>query len=104
MWKETFEKAKKIVGFECEIYAGKIDLTQGDINNEANSNINFNESINCKDQTKLIDQSEEYDTTLQNTEIEKRMIMLEEKKQIRNEENILTKIINLKIKDESEKK
>jgi len=104
MWKDTFEKAKKIVGSECEIYAGKNDLRQEHIknNNKTDSNINFNESINCKDE-KLSEQTEECDTTIQEKNIEKKMTMLTEKKVIKNE-NILNEIMKLKIKDEDEKK
>ncbi|KAH0951395.1 hypothetical protein HN011_008108 [Eciton burchellii] len=103
IWKDTFEKAKKIVGSECEIYAGKNDSRQEHIknNSKTDSNINFNESINYKDE-KLSKQTEECDTTIQEKNIEKKVMMLTEKK-VKNE-NILNEIVKLKLKDEDEKK
>ncbi|RLU23314.1 hypothetical protein DMN91_003518 [Ooceraea biroi] len=103
MWKETFEKAKKIVGSECEIYAGKNNSRQEHVKNNSKSisNINLNESINCKDQTKLSEPTEECEATSQEKEIEEKVTMAE-KKDIKNEENILIEILKLKVKDEDE--
>ncbi|XP_015592959.1 ran-specific GTPase-activating protein [Cephus cinctus] len=48
MWKEAFEKAKKIVGAECEIYAGKTNPEEAkddsDSDSDSSSDVSYGES------------------------------------------------------------
>ncbi|XP_046415356.1 ran-specific GTPase-activating protein [Neodiprion pinetum] len=55
MWKDAFEKAKKIVGSECEIYAGKtgVDEQKDDSSSEASySDVSYCESSDNENQTR----------------------------------------------------
>ncbi|XP_048506754.1 ran-specific GTPase-activating protein-like [Athalia rosae] len=55
MWKDAFEKAKKIVGSECEIYAGKasIDDQKDDSSSDASySDVSYCESSDNENLTK----------------------------------------------------
>ncbi|CAL1685642.1 unnamed protein product [Lasius platythorax] len=81
MWKEAFEKAKKIVGSECEIYAGKNNPEQKHVESDSESS---------SDQR----------------EVEKVPTISAEKKDVvtTNEEKIINEITKLKVKDEDEKK
>lgn len=108
MWKETFEKAKKIVGSECEIYAGKNNPEQkhNESDSESSSIVSYDESSDNEDQTKLSKQTEESDAISQQREVEKISTTLAEKKDVvtTNEEKIINEITKLKVKDEGEKK
>lgn len=107
IWKEAFEKAKKIVGSECEIYAGKNNPEQkhNESDSESSSDVSYDESTDNEDQTKLSKQTEESDAISQQREVEK-VSMLAEKKDVvtTNEEKIINEITKLKVKDEGEKK
>ena len=54
VWKEAFEKAKKIVGSECEIYAGKSKATDkhSESDSESSSDVSYSESTDNEEQTK----------------------------------------------------
>lgn len=109
MWKEAFEKAKKIVGSECEIYAGKNNPEQKqnvESNSESSSDVSYDESTDNEDQAKLLKQTGESAVISQQREIEKVQTASIEKKDIVtiNEEKIINEITKLKVKDEGEKK
>lgn len=109
MWKEAFEKAKKIVGSECEIYAGKNNPEQKqnvESNSESSSDVSYDESTDNEDQTKLLKQTGESAVISQQREIEKVQTASTEKKDVitTNEEKIINEITKLKVKDEDEKK
>lgn len=107
MWKEAFEKAKKIVGSECEIYAGKNNPEQKHVesDSESSSDVSY-ESTDNEDQTKLPKQTGESDAISQQREVEKVPTISAEKKDVvtTNEEKIINEITKLKVKDEDEKK
>lgn len=103
MWKEAFEKAKKIVGSECEIYAGKTNPEQKqnvESNSESSSDVSYDESTDNEDQGKL----KQTEVISQEKEIEK--VQTAEKKDVltTTEEKIINEITKLKVKDEGEKK
>lgn len=106
MWKEAFEKAKKIVGSECEIYTGKNNPEQkhGESDSESSSDVSYDESTDNEDQTKLPKQTGE-SAISQQREVEKVPTMSTEKKDVvtSNEEKIINEITKLKVKDEGEK-
>ena len=54
VWKEAFEKAKKIVGSECEIYAGKSKATDkhSESDSDSSSDVSYSESTDNEEQTK----------------------------------------------------
>ncbi|XP_072754981.1 ran-specific GTPase-activating protein [Anoplolepis gracilipes] len=108
MWKEAFEKAKKIVGSECEIYAGKNNPEQKHVesDSESSSDVSYDESTDNEDQTKLPTQTGESAAISDQREVEKVPSMSAEKKDVltTNEEKIISKITKLKVKDEGEKK
>lgn len=103
MWKEAFEKAKKIVGSECEIYAGKSNLEQKRIesDSESSSDVSYSESTDNEDQTKSLKRTEDREAISQQKDIENETT--EEKQVITNEEKIINEIAKLKVKDEGEK-
>ncbi|XP_012061739.1 PREDICTED: ran-specific GTPase-activating protein-like [Atta cephalotes] len=103
MWKETFEKAKKIVGSECEIYAGKSNSEQKRIesDSESSSDVSYSESTDNEDQMKSLKRTEECEAISQQKDIENEMT--EEKQVITNEEKIINEIAKLKVKNEVEK-
>lgn len=103
MWKEAFEKAKKIVGSECEIYAGKSNSEQKRIesDSETSSDISYSESTDNEDQTKSFKRTEDCDTISQQKDIKKET--MEEKDIVTSEEKIINEITKLKVKDEGEK-
>ncbi|XP_043482197.1 ran-specific GTPase-activating protein-like [Leptopilina heterotoma] len=58
LWKETFEKAKKIVGSECEIYSGKSNpddykSDDDDSDSDSCSEVSYEESDNDEGKEKL---------------------------------------------------
>lgn len=103
MWKEAFEKAKKIVGSECEIYAGKSNLEQKRIesDSESSSDVSYSESTDNEDQMKSFKRTEDCDAVSQQKESEKETT--EEKNVVTNEEKIINEITKLKVKNEGEK-
>lgn len=103
IWKEAFEKAKKIVGSECEIYAGKSNLEQKRIesDSETSSDVSYSESTDNEDQTKSFKRTEDCDASPQQKDIKKEMT--EEKDIVTNEEKIINEITKLKVKNEGEK-
>lgn len=109
MWKEAFEKAKKIVGSECEIYAGKNNPEQKqniESNSESSSDVSYDESTDNEDQGKLLKQTGESAVISQQREIEKVQTASTKKEDVAttNEEEIINEITKLKVKDEGEKK
>lgn len=86
MWKESFEKAKKIVGSECEIYAGKSTSEQKRVesDSESSSDVSYSESTDNEDQTKSFKRNEEGED-------------------IESKEKIINEIAKLKVKNEGEK-
>ncbi|XP_076394564.1 ran-specific GTPase-activating protein isoform X2 [Megachile rotundata] len=54
VWKEAFEKAKKIVGSECEIYAGKNNTEEKHVesDSEPSSDVSYSESTDNEEQAK----------------------------------------------------
>ncbi|XP_076177331.1 ran-specific GTPase-activating protein [Ptiloglossa arizonensis] len=54
VWKEAFEKAKKIVGSECEIYVGKDNMIEKHIesDSEPSSDVSYSESTDNEEQAK----------------------------------------------------
>jgi len=103
MWKEAFEKAKRIVGSECEIYAGKSNLEQKRVesDSESSSDVSYSESTDNEDQAKMFKRTEDCDTISQQKDIEKETT--EEKESVTNEEKIINEITKLKVKNEGEK-
>lgn len=100
MWKEAFEKAKKIVGSECEIYAGKSNLEQKRVesDSESSSDVSYSESTDNEDQTKSFKQTENCDAQ---KDIKKET--MEKKDVVTSEEKIINEIAKLKVKNEGEK-
>lgn len=103
MWKEAFEKAKKIVGSECEIYAGKSNLEQKRVesDSESSSDVSYSESTDNEDQTKSFKRTEDCDAISQQKDAKKQTT--EEKVVVTNEEKIIGEIAKLKVKNEGEK-
>lgn len=103
MWKEAFEKAKKIVGSECEIYAGKSNSEQKrvDSDSESSSDVSYSESTDNEDQTKSFKRTEDCDAISQQKDIKKETT--EEKDIESSEEEIINEITKLKVKNEGEK-
>lgn len=56
VWKEAFEKAKKIVGSECEIYAGKNNIEEKHVesDSEPSSDVSYSESTDNEEQGKKL--------------------------------------------------
>lgn len=50
LWKETFEKAKKIVGTECEIYTGK-NNPDAEADSDSDSSYNETDESDVEDKT-----------------------------------------------------
>lgn len=66
VWKEAFEKAKKIVAYECEIYAGKNNMEEKQIQTESepSSDVSYSESTDNKEQpNKLTAEIENVETS-----------------------------------------
>jgi len=103
MWKEAFEKAKRIVGSECEIYAGKSNLEQKRVesDSESSSDVSYSESTDNEDQAKMFKRTEDCDTISHQKDIEKEAT--EEKGSVTNEEKMISEITKLKVKNEDEK-
>ncbi|XP_020291956.1 ran-specific GTPase-activating protein-like [Pseudomyrmex gracilis] len=101
IWKEAFEKAKKIVVSQCELYAGKTNLQQKCIesNNEVNfdSDVSNSGSTSNENQTKLSKQTEEDEKEIQKDAIKNN----EENESV---EEITNDITKLKVKNEDKKK
>lgn len=55
LWKDAFENAKTIVGTECEIYAGKSNKEEKQVNSdsESSSDVSYSESTDNEEQTKI---------------------------------------------------
>ncbi|KZC12535.1 Ran-specific GTPase-activating protein [Dufourea novaeangliae] len=70
VWKEAFEKAKKIVGSECEIYAGKNDMDEKHVesDSEPSSDVSYSESTDNEEQAKK--QTGNESLKIRNNEIE----------------------------------
>lgn len=102
MWKEAFEKAKKIVGSECEIYAGKSNSEQKRVesDSDSSSDVSYSESTDNEDQTKF-KRTEDCDAISQPEDIEKETT--KEKEVVTNEEKIINEMTKLKVKNEGEK-
>ncbi|EFN86648.1 ran-specific GTPase-activating protein isoform X1 [Harpegnathos saltator] len=109
VWKEAFEKAKKIVGSECEIYAGKNNPEQKRVesDSESSSDVSYSESTDNEEPTKsLVKQTDESDVTSQQKETEKEMTKsIEDKCAVtKSEEKLIEEIKKLEMKNEDEKK
>ncbi|XP_017879360.1 ran-specific GTPase-activating protein-like [Ceratina calcarata] len=100
-WKEAFEKAKEIVGSECEIYAGKNNMEEKHVesDSEPSSVVSSSESTDNEDEAKRQTGEESKD---ENDEIE-----TAEKKQIKDGENmdkVSKDLEQLQVKDAEQKK
>ncbi|KAL2715240.1 ran-specific GTPase-activating protein-like isoform X1 [Vespula squamosa] len=86
LWKDAFEKAKAVVGSECEIYAGKSnpEVKQVDSDSESCSDVSYSESTDNEEQTnkvckevskdsvenvKIVENTEEVTKGLENLEV-----------------------------------
>ncbi|KOX69702.1 Ran-specific GTPase-activating protein [Melipona quadrifasciata] len=102
VWKEAFEKAKKIVGSECEIYAGKNNSKEKHVesDSEPSSDVSYSESTDNEEQAnKLI----EGDLKIGSNRIEK---VEASEKQIKDEESmekVSKELEQLQVKDMEEK-
>ncbi|KAK9300234.1 hypothetical protein QLX08_007003 [Tetragonisca angustula] len=102
VWKEAFEKAKKIVGSECEIYAGKNNSEEKHVesDSEPSSDVSYSESTDNEEQAnKLI----EGDLKIGSNRIEK---VEASEKQIKDEESmekVSKELEQLQVKDMEEK-
>ncbi|XP_076619220.1 ran-specific GTPase-activating protein isoform X1 [Colletes latitarsis] len=104
VWKEAFEKAKKIVGSECEIYAGKNNMSEKHIesDSEPSSDVSYSESTDNEEQAKKQVGGESI--KIENNEIDK---LDESIKQIKDEESmdkVSKELEQLQVKDIEEKK
>ncbi|XP_011874787.1 PREDICTED: ran-specific GTPase-activating protein-like [Vollenhovia emeryi] len=103
LWKEAFEKAKKIVGSECEIYAGKGNSEQKRVesDSESSSDVSYSESTDNEDQTKSAKRTEDCDAISPQKEITKEATG--ETDVVASEEKIINELTKLKVKNEGEK-
>lgn len=108
IWKEAFEKAKKIVGSECEIYAGKNNPEQKHTESDSeSSDVSYSESTDNEEPTKSpIKQSDGSNATSQQNETEKEVTKSAEDKYTvtKSEEKLIEEIKKLEVKDEDENK
>lgn len=108
VWKEAFEKAKKIVGSECEIYAGKSNPEQKRVesDSESSSDVSYSESTDNEEPTKTpIKQTDGSDTTSQQKGIEKEVTKSAEYKDTvtKSEEELIEEIKKLEVKNDDTK-
>lgn len=103
MWKEAFEKAKKLVGSECEIYAGKSNSEQKRVesDSESSSDVSYSESTDNEDQMKSFKRTEDCDAISQQKDIKKEAVGEEDV--VTSQEKVINEIAKLKVKNESEK-
>lgn len=108
IWKEAFEKAKKIVGSECEIYAGKNNPEQKHTESDSeSSDVSYSESTDNEEPTKSpIKQSDGSNATSQQNETEKEVTKSAEDKYTvtKSEEKLIEEIKKLEVKNEDENK
>lgn len=108
VWKEAFEKAKKIVGSECEIYAGKSNPEQKRVesDSESSSDVSYSESTDNEEPTKSpVKQTDENDVASQQKETDKVTKSVEDKCTVtKSEEKLIEEIKKLEVKEEDEKK
>lgn len=100
-WKEAFEKAKKIVGSECEIYAGKNSPIQKHVesDSESSSEVSFDESTD-NEEVKSSKQNEKCNAISEQKEVENTPV---EKKDIVTNYKIIKEITKLNLKDDEQK-
>lgn len=99
LWKEAFEKAQKIVGSDCEIYAGKNNSEQKRVesDSESSSDVSYvSESTDNEDQTKSFKRTENCDAISQQKDIEKEIVT--------NEDELINEITKLKVINEGHEK
>lgn len=101
-WKEAFEKAKKIVGSECEIYAGKNSPEEKHVESdcESSSDVSYNDSTD-NEEVKSPNLSEKWMS--EQKEIEDKTVPVEKKDVVTNDK-IIKEITKLNLKDDNEQK
>ncbi|XP_066583299.1 ran-specific GTPase-activating protein-like [Prorops nasuta] len=99
-WKDAFEKAKHIVGTECEIYAGKSnpDEKEADSHSDSSSYISFGDSDTDKEETKLSKQTG--DAALQK---DKNVLTSKEDEIAKNTNELSKELEKLKVEKRDEK-
>lgn len=110
VWKEAFEKAKKIVGSECEIYAGKSNPEQKRVesDSESSSDVSYSESTDNEEPTKSpIKQTDGHEETSQQEKTEEEAVTKSAEDECtvtKSEEKLIEEINKLELKNEHEKK
>lgn len=102
-WKEAFEKAKKIVGSECEIYAGKTNPEEKqstESESESSSEVSYSESTD-EDQSKK--QPADGESKSQKSESGKNINDCTETKNVKLDE-LSEELQKIEVKDEADKK
>ncbi|KAG7199998.1 hypothetical protein KM043_014422 [Ampulex compressa] len=106
IWKEAFEKARQIVGSECEIYAGKNnpDEKQLDSDSESCSEVSYSGSTDNEEQVKP--KQAEGDSADQNTATKISMVKdaVEDKKETSGTDEVSEELEKLKVKETEEVK
>ncbi|XP_017796439.1 PREDICTED: ran-specific GTPase-activating protein-like [Habropoda laboriosa] len=103
VWKEAFEKAKKIVGSECEIYAGKNNTEEKhtESDSEPSSDVSYSESTDNEEQGKKLAGE---DLRIENNETEKVEASEKQTQDGESVDKVSKDLEQLQVKDVEEKK
>lgn len=103
VWKEAFEKAKKIVGSECEIYAGKNNTEEKHVesDSEPSSDVSYSESTDNEEQAKKLTEG---DLKVESNETEKVEPSEKQIKDGETMEKVAKELEQLQVKGVEEKK
>nr|XP_034171090.1 ran-specific GTPase-activating protein-like [Osmia lignaria] len=98
VWKEAFEKAKKIVGSECEIYAGKNNADEKHVesDSEPSSDVSYSESTDNEEQAKKLATA---DSEVQNNDTETVEDFRKETKDGESLDKVSKELEQLQVKD-----
>lgn len=103
VWKEAFEKAKKIVGSECEIYAGKNNTEEKHVesDSEPSSDVSYSESTDNEEQANKLTEG---DLKVESNETEKVEPSEKQIKDGETMEKVAKELEQLQVKGVEEKK
>lgn len=102
LWKETFEKAKKIVGSECEIYSGKSNPEDYKTDSESDScsEVSYEESDD--DEAKDVKSIKESDSNQETSkeELKSKETNEDDKTTVKSTDDVTTELEKLTVKSE----
>ncbi|XP_076237574.1 ran-specific GTPase-activating protein [Calliopsis andreniformis] len=103
VWKDAFEKAKKIVGSECEIYAGKNNTVEkhAESDSDPSSDVSYSESTDNEEQVKK--QNEEENLKIESNQVGNTEISAKESKNEERVDRVSKGLEQLQVKGVEEK-